>query len=96
MEHIPKKIKIFINRPSSSALQNKNIKTNIFKIQAYDSICVDIFVLENLDKSLIILSVATGSISIASFATAIKAPVGIMSVSCSLKISISTGFVKRF
>ena len=30
VEHIPKKIKIFI--------KNKNIKTNIFKIQAYDSI----------------------------------------------------------
>ena len=32
-----------------------------------------------LDESLIILSVATGSISVASFATAIGAPVGIMS-----------------
>ena len=30
VEHIPKKIKTFIN--------NKNIKTNIFRIQAYDSI----------------------------------------------------------
>ena len=30
-----------------------------------------------LDKSLIVLSVATGSISIASFATVIGAPVGI-------------------
>ena len=30
VEHIPKEIKAFIN--------NKNIKTNIFKIQAYDSI----------------------------------------------------------
>ena len=26
--HIPKEIKAFINRPLSSALQNKNIKTN--------------------------------------------------------------------
>ena len=33
------------------------------------------------DKSLIVLSVTTGSISIASFATVIGAPVGIMSVS---------------
>ena len=33
VEHIPKEIKIFIS--------NKNIKTNIFRIQAYDSImCV--------------------------------------------------------
>ena len=37
VEHIPKEIKVFINRPFSSASQNKNIKTNIFRIQAYDS-----------------------------------------------------------
>ena len=49
-----------------------------------------------LDKSLIVLLVATGSISIASFATAIGAPVGIMSASCSLAFSITTGFVKKF
>ena len=48
------------------------------------------------DKSLIALSVATGSISIASFATIIGAPVGIMSASCSLAFSITTGFVKKF
>ena len=30
VEHIPKEIKTFIN--------NKNIKTNIFRIQAYDSV----------------------------------------------------------
>ena len=36
VEHIPKEIKAFINRPSSSASHNKNIKTNIFRIQAYD------------------------------------------------------------
>ena len=52
--------------------------------------------MEYLDKSLIVLSVATGSISIASFATAIGAPVGIMSASCSLAFSITTGFVKKF
>ena len=51
---------------------------------------------EYFDKSLIVLSVATGSISIASFATAIGAPVGIMSASCSLAFSITTGFVKKF
>ena len=51
---------------------------------------------EYLDKSLVVLSVATGSISIASFATAIGAPVGIMSASCSLAFSITTGFVKKF
>ena len=51
---------------------------------------------EYLDKSLIVLSVATGSISIASFATAIGAPVGIMSADCSLAFSITTGFLKKF
>ena len=49
-----------------------------------------------LNKSLIVLLAATGSFSIASFATAIGAPVGIMSASCSLAFSITTGFVKKF
>ena len=47
------------------------------------------------DKSLIVLSVATSSISIASFATIIGAPLGIMNASCSLAVSITTGFVKK-
>ena len=47
------------------------------------------------DKSLIVLSIATGSISIASFATVIQAPVGMMSASCSLAFSITTGIVKK-
>ena len=51
---------------------------------------------EYLDKPLIVLSVATGNISIASLATAIGAPVGIMSASCSLAFSMTRGFVKRF
>ena len=38
------------------------------------------------DKSLIVLSVTTGSISVASFATLIGAPVGIVSASFSLAI----------
>ena len=42
VEHIPKEIKTFIS--------NKNIKTNIFRIQAYDSImcryfCLDLLIL---------------------------------------------------
>ena len=45
------------------------------------------------NKSLIVLSVTTGSISIASFATVIGAPVGMMSASCSLACSITTGIV---
>ena len=48
------------------------------------------------DKLLIVLSVATGSISIALFATVIGAPPGIMSASCSLAFSITAGFVKGF
>ena len=47
-------------------------------------------------KSLIVLSVETGSISIASFATVIGASVGIMSANCSLAFSVTTGFVKKF
>ena len=42
------------------------------------------------DKSLIVLSVTTGSISIASFAIVFRAPVGIVSASFSLWFSIST------
>ena len=47
------------------------------------------------DKSLIVLSVTAGSISIASFATVIGAPVGITSGSFSLAFSICTGIVKK-
>ena len=47
------------------------------------------------DKSLIVLSVTTGSISIASFATVIGAPVGIVSASFSLAFSTSTGIIKK-
>ena len=50
----------------------------------------------SFDKSLIVLSVATGSISVTSFATVIGALVGIMSASCSLAFSITTGLVKTF
>ena len=42
-----------------------------------------------LDKRLILLSVATGNISIASFATDIGVPLGIMSASCSLPFSVT-------
>ena len=47
-------------------------------------------------KSLIISSVSTGSISIASSAAAIAGPVGIMSANCSLAFPVTTGFVKKF
>ena len=41
VEHIPKEIKTFIN--------NKNIKTNIFRIQAYDSIMCGYFCIGCID-----------------------------------------------
>ena len=47
------------------------------------------------DKSLIVLPVTTGSISIASLATVIGAPVGIANASFSLVFSISTGITKK-
>ena len=52
--------------------------------------CFDYF-----DKSLTVLSVTTGGISIESFPTAIGAPVGMASASFSLAFSISTGIVKN-
>ena len=41
LEHIPKETKAFIN--------NKNIKTNVFRIQAYDSIMRGYFSIEFID-----------------------------------------------
>ena len=45
--------------------------------------------------SLIVLSITSGSIYIASIATVIGAPVGIVSASVSLAFSISTGIIKE-
>ena len=47
------------------------------------------------DKPLIVLSVTTGSISVASFATVIGAPVRMASASFSLAFSISTGILQK-
>ena len=47
------------------------------------------------DKSLIVLSATSGSVSIASFATVIGKPVGIESVGFSLAFQLSTGLVKK-
>ena len=47
------------------------------------------------DKSLIVLSVTSGGVSIASFATVIGAPIGITSASLSLAFSLCTGLVKK-
>ena len=42
------------------------------------------------------LSIVTISISIASFATLIRVPVGLIGASCGLTFSITSGFVKNF
>ena len=47
------------------------------------------------DKSLIVLSVTSGSISIASFAKVIGIPIGITSAGLSLAFSLCTGLVKK-
>ena len=47
------------------------------------------------NKSLIVLSVTTGSIAIASFATLIGASVGMVRASFSLLFSISTGIINK-
>ena len=47
------------------------------------------------DKSLIVLPVTSGGVSVASFATVIRAPVGITSASLSLTFSLCTGLVKK-
>ena len=54
----------------------------------------DIASFDYFDKSLIALSVTTGSISIASFETVIGTPVGITIAGFSLAFSICTGIVK--
>ena len=47
------------------------------------------------DKSLIVLSVTSGGVSIASFSTLIGAPIGITNASLSLAFSLCTGLVKK-
>ena len=49
VEHIPKEIKQFVDRPSSSALQNKNIKANIFWVQANNSVMCGYFCIGFID-----------------------------------------------
>ena len=48
------------------------------------------------DKSLIVLSAASASISLASFAAVTGTPVGIASATLSLAFSLSTGLVKNY
>ena len=52
--------------------------------------------LDYFDKSLNILSILSGSMSIASFASVIGAPAGIIGASCGFTFSVTSGFIKRF
>ena len=52
--------------------------------------------LDYFDKSLNVLSILSGRISIASFTTVIGAPAGIIGASCSFTFKITPGFVKKF
>ena len=54
-----------------------------------------IFFFDYFDKSLIVLSVTSGGVSIASFAAAIGASIGITSASLSLAFSLCTGLVTK-
>ena len=54
-----------------------------------------ISVLDYFDKSLIVLSVTSGGVSIALFATVIGIPVGITNASLSLAFSLCTRLVKK-
>ena len=49
VEDILKEIKTFIDHPLSSASQNKNIATNIFRIQEHDSIMCKYFCIGFID-----------------------------------------------
>ena len=58
-------------------------------------LCKYIASFDYLDKSLIVLSAASGSIYVASFAAVIGTPVGIASASLSVTYSISKGLIKN-
>ena len=51
--------------------------------------------LDHFDNSLNVLSILSGSIIIASFATVIGAPAGIIGTSCGIAIPVTSGFIKK-
>ena len=63
---------VFIAEIKQRELTSKNLSKHIASFEYFD-------------KSLIVLSGATGSVSIASFATVIGVPVGMMSAICNLE-----------
>ena len=52
--------------------------------------------LDYFDKSLNVLSILSGSISIGPFASVIGLPTGIIGASCGFTFSITSGFIKKF
>ena len=93
---------------NKSPLSNQQFRLNkINKIKDYfvaeikerelmsKRLCKYIASFDYFDKLLIVLSVTTGCISIASFATVIGAPLGILSAIFSLAFSIFTIIVKK-
>ena len=95
------------NSIDTSNLNNQQFRLNkISKIEVYfipeikerqlmSQLSKYISFFDYFDISLIVLSVTSGSISIASFTTVIGIPVGITSASFSLAFSLCTGLVKK-
>ena len=52
VEHIPKEINKFINNDTTNSSSLKRIKSNIFRIQAYNSIMCGYFCIEFIDYML--------------------------------------------
>ena len=52
-------------------------------------------VFDHIDQTLIVLSAASGGVSIISFTSIVGAPVGIASASFTLFFSLTTGIVKK-
>ena len=74
----------FITEIKERELMSKKNLVNIFLFFYY------------FDKSLIVLSLTSGSVSIASFATVTRIPIGITSPSPILAFSLCTGLVKNY
>ena len=77
---------IFLAEIRERELISKNISKDIASL--------DYFRL--YDKSSNVLSKLSASISIASFATVVGVPAGIIGASCGFTFSITSGFVKKF
>ena len=65
---------------------NKKIKTNIYRIQVYDSIMCG--------QLLILISIVTGSVSIPAFVSLVGIPIAMRSSEIGLKICVTEGIKK--